>query len=123
MAEFITWEELKEKIDEREKEIRKENSFLNKAKNQIKKGVKWVTENPDKVAAVVTGTLLTMKTINEVTGKARDWHHREMTQWDPSSRQQLKLKRPMTSREKSVFASRISNGEKTYDILRSMKLI
>lgn len=123
MGNVTSWNEVKAEIEKRKKELEKENSIIEKAKNQIKKGVKWVTENPEKVAAIATSTLLVVKTVNKVTGKAADWHHRELTQWDPSSRQQLTLRRPMTAREKTVFAARISNGDKTYDILKDMKLI
>lgn len=123
MSDVVKWEEIKSKIDERKEELKKEDSFLGKAKKKTKEITKWVIENPEKVAAIASGTLLAVKTVSKVTGKARDWHHREMTQWDPSSRQQLTLRRPMTRREKIIFADRVSHGGGTYSTLKDMGLI
>lgn len=123
MSDVVKWEELKDKIEERKEELKKEDSIWGKTKKKAKEITKWVIENPEKVAAIASGTLLAVKTVSKITGKARDWHHREMTQWDPSSRQQLTLRRPMTKREKLIFADRVSHGGGTYNTLKDMGLI
>lgn len=123
MSDVVKWEELKSKLEERKEELKKEDSIWGKTKKKAMKVAMWINENPEKVGMICGATVVAIKAITKVTAKANDWHHREMTQWDPSSRQQLTLRRPMTKREKLIFADRVSHGGGTYNTLKDMGLI
>lgn len=89
----------------------------NEAKN-------WIYNNKEFVVMVAipaaVGVVAEARRVNDRLVTER---HKAYDVWDPSAGIYVTCKRKMTKAEKVEFVRRHANGEKTYDILKSMRLI
>ena len=112
------FEEIKQDIRYRAKDLGfKLRIKMNEAKN-------WIDNNKEFVVMIAipaaVGVVAEARRINDRLNTER---HRAYDVWDPSAGIYVTCKRKMSKTEKIEFVRRHANGEKTYDILKSMRLI
>lgn len=118
---IINWKEFKRKLKVQEIKL-KVKEVGRKALDTGKDIVTYAEEHKEGVAIVAAGLAGTGKLIHSIS-KAKEQRRKDITIYDHSSKQYMKLKRPLKQKEKLEAFERNQSGEKYAEIYRSMGLL
>lgn len=117
-------EEKVELIDfKKEAAKRKLKGYVEAAKLNVIKGVKWVTEHPAEAAASVTGLGLFVKSVTKTSANHAEQRRREREFFEHSSGKWCEIKRKLTPREQVEAEARHKAGETWTQIFSDMRLL
>jgi len=118
---IINWKEFKRRLKVQEFKLKVKEAGR-KALDTGKDIVNYAEEHKEGVALIAAGLAGTGKIIHSIS-KAKDQRRKDITIYDHSSKQYMRLKRPLRQKEKLEAFERNQNGEKYAEIYRSMGLL